>query len=48
MRKSKILKNTGITIEEDFSRSAKLRRKELEKFVREVKAVDPDKKCVFK
>ena len=48
LRKSKILKNSGIWVEEDFSRPAKLRRKELEKLVKEVKAVDPDKKCYFK
>lgn len=48
LRKAKILKNSGITIEEDFSRAAKNRRKELEKFVKEVKAIDANKKCTFK
>ena len=48
LRKSKILKNSGITVDEDFSRAAKLRRRELEKLIREIKGVDPDKKCYFK
>lgn len=48
LRKSKILKNSGILIEEDFSRAAKVRRRELEKLVKEVKAVDQDRKCIFK
>ena len=48
LRKSKILKNSGILVEEDFSRAAKSRRRELEKLVKEVRAVDPDKKCTFK
>ena len=48
LRKAKILKTTGIYVEEDFSRAAKFRRKELEKFAKEVKALSPEKKCVFK
>ena len=47
-RKSKILKNCGIIVEEDFSRAAKFRRKELEKLVKEIKQLSPEKKCVFK
>ena len=47
-RKSKILKNCGIFVEEDFSRAAKFRRKELEKLAKEVKQLSPDKKCTFK
>lgn len=47
-RKSKILKNCGIIVEEDFSRAAKFRRKELEKLVKEIKQLSPDKKCIFK
>ena len=35
-------------MEEDFSRAAKFRRKELEKFAKEVKALSSDKKCIFK
>ena len=38
----------GIYVEEDFSRAAKFRRKELEKFAKEVKALSSDKKCIFK
>ena len=49
LRKAKIiLKTSGIYVEEDFSRAAKFRRKELEKFAKEVRALSPDKKCVFK
>ena len=48
LRKSKILKTTGIYVEEDFSRAAKFRRKELEKFAKEIKQLSPDKKCIFK
>eukprot|EP00094_Tigriopus_californicus_P010958 TCALIF_10572-PA protein Name:"Protein of unknown function" AED:0.16 eAED:0.65 QI:0/0/0/0.66/0.5/0.33/3/0/150 len=40
--------NAGIVVEEDFSRAAKNRRKELEKLIKEVKAVDPNKKCVLR
>ena len=47
-RKSKILKTSGIYVEEDFSRAAKFRRKELEKFAKEIKSLSPDKRCVFK
>ena len=39
---------SGIYVEEDFSRAAKFRRKELEKFAKEVKALSSDKKCIFK
>ena len=39
-RKSKILKNCGIIVEEDFSRAAKFRRKELEKLVKEIKILE--------
>ena len=49
MRKSKILKTSaGIHVEEDFSRAAKFRRKELEKLAKEVKNLSPEKKCIFK
>ena len=48
LRKSKILKTSGIYVEEDFSRAAKFRRKELEKFAKEIKQLSPDKKCIFK
>jgi prefoldin subunit 5 len=42
------LKNCGIIVEEDFSRAAKFRRKELEKLVKEIKQLSPEKKCTFK
>ena len=44
-----MLKNSvGVHVEEDFSRAAKFRRRELEKLAKEVKQLSPDKKCVFK
>jgi len=48
LRKAKILKTSGIYVEEDFSRAAKFRRKELEKFAKQVKELSSDKKCIFK
>jgi hypothetical protein len=48
LRKAKILKSSGIHVEEDFSRAAKFRRKELEKLAKEVKNLSPEKKCIFK
>merc|ERR1719471_1682980 len=40
LRKSKVLRNSGVVVEEDLSRAAKNRRRELEKFVKEIKAID--------
>jgi hypothetical protein len=48
LRKSKVLKSAGVTVEEDFSKAAKNRRKELDKFVKEVRAMDGTKKCLLK
>ena len=45
---TKVLRNSGVTVEEDLSRAAKNRRRELEKFVKEIKAIDGNKKCVLK
>ena len=44
----KVLRNSGVVVEEDLSRAAKNRRRELEKFVKEIKAIDGNKKCVLK
>ncbi len=48
MRKSKVLKNLGVTVEEDLSRAARARRRELEKFVKEIHSIDPNKRCILK
>ena len=50
LRKARMLKNSslGIHVEEDFSRAAKFRRRELEKLAKEVKQLSPEKKCIFK
>ena len=45
---TKVLRNSGVVVEEDLSRAAKNRRRELEKFVKEIKAIDGNKKCVLK
>ena len=45
---TKVLRNSGVVVEEDLSRAAKNRRRELEKFVKEIKAIDGNKKCVIK
>jgi len=48
LRKSKILKSKGIHVEEDLSRAAKSRRRELEKLMRSIKAREPERRCFLK
>lgn len=45
MRKKQLLKMKGIIVEEDLSRAARTRRRELEKLFKNIKAKEPDRRC---
>ena len=40
-----MLKTKGITVEEDLSRAARLRRRELEKLMKVIKTREPERRC---
>ena len=47
MKNSKLLKKPTISVTEDLSKRTRIARQELRKFMRHVKRVNPEKRCLL-
>ena len=47
LKNSKLLKKPTISVTEDLSRRTRIARQELRKFMRHVKRVNPEKRCLL-